>query len=39
VTITAFVLANDDERPVDGEVAPRGVGLLAPDRELGLAND
>jgi hypothetical protein len=25
--------------PVDGEFAPRVVGLLAPDRAQGLAND
>jgi hypothetical protein len=39
VSIKAFVPANDDEMPVDVEFAPRVVGLLAPDRAQGLAND
>jgi hypothetical protein len=39
VTIKAFVPANDDQMPVRVEFAPRIVGLLAPGREEGLAND
>jgi len=39
VSIKAFVPTNDDEMPVAVEFAPRVVGLLAPDRAQGLAND
>jgi hypothetical protein len=39
VTIKARVPANDNKMPVKVEFAPRVVGLLAPDRAEGVAND
>jgi hypothetical protein len=39
VQIKVFVPVNDYKMRVHVEFAPRVVGLLAPDREKGLAND
>jgi hypothetical protein len=39
VKIKVFVPVNDHKMPVRVEFAPRVVGLLAPDREKGFAND